>query len=143
MSLFLTPEEKQALKTCAAAPRFVWSLRNRTARRAESPGLTPPDATVQWWYFAAEALTDAAAAHAIGPEAGRAAWLRDAALSVARRPEDDWIGPFFRARHTNPQRGHLEAAHLAEALGVGLRGRKRGRGASGPGARLGWLRRLR
>ncbi len=44
------------------------------------------------------------------------AWLRDATLSIVRRPVDDWVGPFFRDHDSKPPVGHLETAHLSMAV---------------------------
>lgn len=122
MSLFLSDRERDAIRRGASkAPlnRFFWALVNRANRRAETPGLTDRSATVEWWHAAAEVLTDAAMAWALKPADPLGPWLRDAALSVARRPVDDWIGPFFRS-HADPPTGHLETAHLSWSLAVAL-----------------------
>ncbi|MBN1675087.1 MAG: hypothetical protein JXR37_28860 [Kiritimatiellae bacterium] len=119
MPVFLDETERKAVKAHPAATRYLRALVQRVARRAKWPGLVGPDTTVEWWHCAAEYLTDAAMAQALAPEPGVATWLRDAALSVARRGEDEWIGPPFRD-HGEPKCGHLETAHLAWAVAVVL-----------------------
>lgn len=125
MSLFLTSSERAAVASARGEEplrSFYWALVNRVERRAASPGLSGPGDTADWWHLAAEYLTDAAMARAIAgkPSASLDAWLRDTALSIARRPVDDWIGPPFRSHTGRPPVGHLETAHLTWSLAVVL-----------------------
>jgi hypothetical protein len=125
MSLFFTDSERKAV-TAARGDEplrsFCWALVSRAERRAASPGLSGRRDTADWWHLAAEYLTDAAMARAIlvQPSPPLEAWLRDATLSIARRPVDDWIGPPFRNHALTPPVGHLETAHLTWALAVVL-----------------------
>jgi heparinase II/III-like protein/alginate lyase len=121
MSIYLRDEERQAIIEARASGdllvnRFWTALMTRTARRASSPGLLGLGEDAEWWYPAAEYLSDAAMAHALQPTEILAAWLRDVGLSVARRPESDWVGPWYRDHDTQPAIGHLETAHLCWGL---------------------------
>src|SRR5690606_19086475 len=103
MSLFFTEAERTAFTQLRqhdeTARGLYWTLLNRANTRAESPGLAGTahtGTTTQWWHHCAEVLSDAAMAHALAPgNATLNAWLRDAALSIARRPVQDWVGPPF------------------------------------------------
>lgn len=99
---------------------MLQAMRNRVGRRAAHAGLQGPDTTVQWWFCAAEYITDTAMVHAMHPTPQSDAWLRDATLSVARQTEDDWVGPPFRDHVRTPAMGHLETAHLTWATAVVL-----------------------
>lgn len=125
MAIYLTDSER----TAVAAGRgsnplrpFYQALVNRVERRAATPGLTAPGDSAEWWHLAAEYLTDAAMARAIlsKPSDAIDVWLHDAALSIARRPLSDWVGPSFRDHETRPPKGHLETAHLTWSLAVVL-----------------------
>lgn len=59
-------------------------------------------------------------AHALKPAPPLGVWLRETALAVARRPEDDWIGPPFRDHAARPAAGNLETAHLTWGLAAVL-----------------------
>ncbi len=125
MSLFLGNTEKQAILEAhhrgdLILSRFWTALMARTSRRASSPGLLSLGEDAQWWYPAAEYLSDAAMAHALHPTAALGSWIRDTALGIARRPEADWIGPWYRDHRTQPAIGHLETAHLCWALGTAV-----------------------
>lgn len=125
MPLFLSESEHTALVAARSKDPvrpFYWALVNRVERRAASPGLGAPGVTADWWHHAAEYLTDAAMAHAIiyKPSAAIDAWLRDATLSIVRRPLSDWIGPSFRDHESVPPRGHLETAHLTWGVAMVL-----------------------
>jgi len=124
MSLFLTEEEKAAFavfrKSVTTGQDLFWALAQRVEKRTASPGLHGHEEESNWWFCAAEYLTDAAMLQALKPSELIEAWLRDVTLSLARRPEDDWIGPSFRDHATRPARGHLETAHLSWAVAVAL-----------------------
>jgi len=124
ISLFLTPDEKQAFGAFCKEHRLgldlYWALVNRTEARAASPGLHGPDGGSAWWFCAAEYLTDAAMVHALKPSEALEVWLREVTLSIVRRPEDDWVGPPFRNHHLHPPVGHLETAHLSWGVAVVL-----------------------
>ncbi len=117
--LFLTAAEKSAVLRAVAEGdeallSFFTALRARVERRAANPGLLGLGANVQWWYPAAEFVSDAAMLHALAPTEKVAVWLRGVTLGLVRRPESDWVGPWFRD-HSQPFRGHLETAHLCWA----------------------------
>lgn len=124
MSLFLTETEKNAFhafrKQNPLGQDLFWALINRAESRAKSPGLTGPDGGAEWWFCAAEYLSDAAMAHALKPSSTISAWLRSTTLDLCRRSEDDWIGPPFREHQSSPRRGHLETAHLSWGVAVAL-----------------------
>ncbi len=122
MPLFLTESERALIRAeqgRAPLNRYFWALHNRASKRAEQPGLRDVDATPEWWHYLAEYLTDAAMACALKPTEQLGAWVRDVTLSVARRPVDDWVGPWFR-NHAEPKTGHLETAHVAWSIAVAL-----------------------
>jgi hypothetical protein len=124
MSLFLTETEKKAFhdyrKQNPLGQDLFWALLNRAEARARHPGLTGPEGGAEWWFSAAEYLSDAAMAHALKPSAAIAAWLRSQTLGICRRSEDDWVGPPFRPHAVRPVRGNLETAHLSWGVAVSL-----------------------
>ena len=125
MQLFLTEPDRQLILAArqrgdVLVGRFWTALASRVARRARSPGLLGLGEDAEWWYPAAEYLSDAAMMHALQPTEKLAAWLRDTSLSVARRPEADWVGPWYRDHATQPACGHLETAHLCWGLAAVL-----------------------
>jgi hypothetical protein len=125
MSLYLTETERRAVLDARArgdlsVNRFWTALMCRTARRAASPGLVSQREDATWWYPVAEYISDAAMAHALQPSENLDAWLRDVVLSVARRPVDDWVGPWYRDHDIQPPTGHLETAHMCWALATTL-----------------------
>ncbi|MDY0165636.1 MAG: heparinase II/III family protein [Thermoguttaceae bacterium] len=125
MNLFLDAPQRQALLEARrqgnpTVHRFWTALMARAARRAASLGLLTEDDDATWWYPAAEYLSDAAMACALEPAPNLKAWLRDAALAVARRPVADWIGPWYRDHTAQPPLGHLETAHLCWGLAAAL-----------------------
>jgi len=122
MSLFLSDAERTAIEEArrrgdVVVGRFRAALTSRVARRAASPGLLGLGEDATWWYPAAEYLSDAAMAFALEPNDSLRAWIRDTALSVARRPVADWVGPWYRDHRARPPLGHLETAHLCWGLG--------------------------
>ncbi|MBN1346389.1 MAG: heparinase II/III family protein [Phycisphaerae bacterium] len=125
MSVYLSEEDRRAIVEARrngdpVVNRFWTSLMSRTARRASSPGLFERGEDAEWWYPAAEYLSDAAMAYALQPAEVLAAWLRDVTLSIARRPESDWVGPWYRDHATQPAIGHLETAHLCWGLSAAI-----------------------
>lgn len=121
MSIFLSPKECASVHAVRGLEPFVgfyWGLINRVQQRTASPGLTDATATSDWWLYTAENLTDAAIVFAIKPSSILAAWLRDAALSVVRRPIDDWIGSPYCRPGTAAPIANLETAHLSWSLAI-------------------------
>ncbi|MCZ7599234.1 MAG: hypothetical protein M5U09_18175 [Gammaproteobacteria bacterium] len=122
MPLFLTAAERELIRAGqgrAPLHRYFWALHNRASKRAAEPGLRDVTATPEWWHYLAEYLTDGAMACALKPTEQLAAWVRDVTLAVARRPVDDWVGPWFR-NHREPKTGHLETAHVSWSIAVAL-----------------------
>ncbi len=123
MSLFFTDDTKKRLNVARRTDPvsgFFWGVLNQADHYAASPGLAGLAEEEQWWYQVTESLTTVAWAWAIKPGDKLACWLRDATLSVARRPLSDWVGPAFRDHASQPTLGHLETAHLAMSLAVVL-----------------------
>lgn len=123
MSLFFSDSERRHFETARFAnptTALLWALRERVARRATSPSLLDRDATVDWWHCTAEYLTDAAFMMAAAPEPAIGAWLRHAALGVARSDAQAWVGPPFRDHGTNPLIGNLETSHLSWGLAASM-----------------------
>ncbi|SOD99382.1 heparinase II/III domain-containing protein [Spirosoma fluviale] len=119
-SRFLSSSEHQRIKASLQAgdplvSRFYAALYKRVYERVATKGLLGPDATVAWYYPAAEYLSDAAMLYALFPEEKLAVWLRTVTLDIARTSAYDWVGPAFRD-HSDPLTGHLETAHLCWAL---------------------------
>lgn len=124
MSLFLSDVERAAFhafrKCNPVGQDLFWALCNRVEKRAESPGLTANSAQSEWWFCAAEYLSDAAMVHALKPSQNVSVWLREVTLGIIRRPVSDWVGPAFRNHATKEPRGHLETAHLSWSVAVVL-----------------------
>ncbi len=125
MNLFLDAARRQALFEAwrqgqPLVHRFRTALLDRVARRATAPGLLSTEDDAAWWYPAAEYLSDAAMAWVLEPTPNLRAWLHDATLAVARRPEADWIGPWYRDHAAEPAVGHLETAHLCWGVAAAL-----------------------
>ena len=121
-SLFLSDAEREAVRTAGHKPplnQFYWALLGRAQELAGSPGLTRPGRG-EWWHQAADGVTDVAMAHALKPADDIGAWLRDATLSIVRRPADEWVGPWFRDHELAPPVGNLETAHLCLAVAAAL-----------------------
>ena len=100
--------------------RFYAALRQRVNDRVATKGLLGPEASVAWYYPAAEYLSDAAMLYALEPDEKLANWLRTVTLDIARTSTYDWVGPAFRDHRSDgpsgPLTGHLETAHLCWAL---------------------------
>lgn len=122
MPLFLSAAEREGILRSAhpLVQDYRWALDRRCAKRARNPGLITPDTTTEWWYCCAEYVFDAAMVHAVHPDPAVDVWLRGVVLDLARRGEDDWVGPWFRDHGPKPAVGHLETAHLAWALTLAL-----------------------
>jgi hypothetical protein len=126
MPLFLSIAEKAAITRKHRDARlndFYWALQRRVDRRVSKPGLLAGDETADWWRPVCEYLTDVAMAHALMPTTLTAAWLRDVTLSLARRPQDDWVGPHYRDHRVlddGMQIGQLETAHICWAVAIVL-----------------------
>ncbi|QDK81913.1 hypothetical protein EXU85_26215 [Spirosoma sp. KCTC 42546] len=117
-ALFLTEAEKTAILSShdTVIRRFRRALALRVTQRLAVPGLQADStafgqATLGWWYPAAEYLSDAAMHYALEPTNALASWLRSTTLHIARLPVTDWVGPWFRS-HAEPFMGHLETAHV-------------------------------
>ncbi|MDO1449673.1 heparinase II/III family protein [Rhodocytophaga aerolata] len=118
--IFMTEGEKKQVQEAimqnhVLVSRFWVALQNRVATRVANPGLLGLHGDTQWWYPAAEYLSDAAMVYALAPEEKLGCWLREVTLGIVRRPEADWVGPWFRD-HSQPYTGHLETAHLCWAV---------------------------
>ncbi|MBN2643825.1 MAG: heparinase II/III family protein [Victivallales bacterium] len=125
MSIFLSDKEKELLRkpnSNRKLSNLYWGLLNRVKKYSYNPGLSSAAGTnSEWWHHAAEYVTDAALVCALNPaDKSLDIWLRHAVLEIARRPEADWIGPFFRDHTANPPSGHLETTHLSIAVAVAL-----------------------
>lgn len=123
-SLFLSANEKAAFtayrKDNLLGQNLYWALLNRVDDRAASPGHYGREFESEWWYSAAEYLTDAAMAHALRPSEPVEIWLRAETLTLIRRSTDDWVGPAFRNHGASEPLGHLETGHLTWGLAVVL-----------------------
>lgn len=124
MSLFFTGQEREAFNTFRqlnpVGQDIYWALLNRVEKRVRQPGLTSHDGGAEWWFCAAEYLSDAAVAQSLKPTKSTATWLRNTTLDIIRRSEDDWIGPPFRDHEVRPRQGQLETAHLSWGVAVVL-----------------------
>lgn len=122
MPLFLATEERQGIlqPSLPLVDDYRWALDRRCAKRTRNPGLMTPDTTTEWWHCCAEYVFDASMQHAIKPDPLVDGWLRGVVLDLARRSEDDWVGPWFRNHDSAPALGHLETAHLSWALSLAL-----------------------
>jgi len=123
MSLFLSEEERafvHAQRATGVAAGVYSSMRRRVLRRAETPDLRDRQDTVEWWHLVQESLCDAAMIYALEPSESLGCWLRNTTLAVVRRPQADWIGPWFRDHTSKPPRASLETAHISVAVAVSL-----------------------
>lgn len=122
MSVFFTQQERESVRDSLrdrVYSNLYWSLLSRVTKHAGLPGLSSGGTTTEYWHHAAEYLGDAAFAAALKPDVRLNGWVRSAALELARLPQEDWIGPWFR-EHSAPPRGHLETTHLAIAVSLAL-----------------------
>lgn len=123
MGVFLADEKKTRIQAyCKTTPlnQFYWQLFHRVQYRTSSPGLADLTTNVEWWHYVMEYVSEAAMIHALTPTENIGIWLRDVTLSLIRRNEDDWIGPWFRDHEMTPKQGHLETAHLVWAVAIAL-----------------------
>lgn len=123
MSIFLTETEKQAVNAARGEPAFAdlyWRFLNRATRWASQPGLRDETTTTEYWHMAFDYVSNAAMMQAIKPDPVLGEWVRAATLELARRPDEEWVGPWFRDHDSEPRNGHLETAHLAWACAVAL-----------------------
>ena len=121
MSLFLSDAERAFIKaeyTDGLTARLYWTTLNRVTRRAESPGLVARGDTTEWWYGVEEIVTDASLMQTLQPSKQLAGWLRDVTISLVRRSEGDWVGPWYRNHSLRPPQAELETAHLTRAVAV-------------------------
>ncbi|WP_257669403.1 heparinase II/III-family protein [Parapedobacter tibetensis] len=109
---FLTREERERILAGGGEVNvFRPALRDRVLARTAQPQLPQPEDGTGWWYPAFEYLSDAAMLYAIEQDQHVGDWLRQVALSIARYPAGEWVGPWFRD-HSQPYTGHLETAHV-------------------------------
>jgi hypothetical protein len=123
VSLFLSTAERGFItreRVCGVAARLFASMQSRVLRRAEAPGLFARGDTSEWWHLAEEAVADAAMIHALAPSPALAAWLRNVVMGIVRRPQRDWVGPWFRDHSRQPAEAQLETAHLTRSVAVAI-----------------------
>lgn len=102
----------------AGISRFFHALEKRVYSRSDR-NLANLGETTEWYYPAAEYLSDAALLYLLQPEERLGSWLHDITLELIRKPAYDWAGPEFRD-HSEPLTGHLETAHLCWATSAVL-----------------------
>ncbi|MFP4358957.1 MAG: heparinase II/III family protein, partial [Puniceicoccaceae bacterium] len=123
-SLFLSAQEKEVLKhglhIGEPLNTVFWPLERRARRICEEPGWSHRGTTVQWWHAIADYTMAVAGTHALRPSHQKAAWLRETAMAIARRPEQEWVGPAFRSHDPAEPVGNLETAHLTWAVAFAL-----------------------
>ena len=86
---------------------------------ASQPGIRRPEEPQDWWRCL-NRLGYAALACALEPDEVQVhAWLHNALMEIARMPDDQWIGPFFRPRCEPPQ-GMLETSTILVAVTLSL-----------------------
>ncbi len=98
--------------------RFFHALEKRVYSRLDR-NLANLGETTEWYYPAAEYLSDAALLYLLQPGERLGSWLHDITLELIRKPAYDWAGPGFRD-HSEPLTGHLETAHLCWATSAVL-----------------------
>ncbi len=121
-SCFLSEEEKASIlkdKDNLILQDFIRSLRVRVFQRVDNDDFLGNKLDNQWWYAAFEYISDAAMLFTLYREEDVGKWLKDIVLTIIRRSEDVWIGPWFRD-HNKPMTGHLETAHLNWAVSVAV-----------------------
>ncbi len=102
----------------AVLSRFFRALEKRVYSRLDR-NLANLGETTEWYYPAAEYVSDAALLFLLQPEERLGSWLHDITLEIIRKPAYDWAGPGFRD-HSEPLTGHLETAHLCWATSSAL-----------------------
>lgn len=120
MSIFLSEAERTAIINAQAQDKsnagIFWRLYNRAKGIAESPGIVRAGHTAKWWYSCFDTLSLAAMFQALKPDAQLASFVRAATLELVRRPEGEWVGPWFRNHSTPEPVANLETAHLTWAV---------------------------
>jgi hypothetical protein len=122
MSIFFTDTEIEIVNKNRSLPDYrnlYWGMFNRVQKYCDSPGLPNSDTSTGWWHHSAEYLSEAAFIYKLTMRDDKLkAWLRSVTLEIVRRPDDDWIGPFFRDHQSSPKYGNLETAHLSIAVSL-------------------------
>ncbi len=121
--IFLSEQEERSIRNALASgdaviSRFFHALQKRVYSRLDRK-LNNLGESTDWYYPAAEYLSDAAMLYRLQPEERLAGWLHDILLELIRMPAYDWVGPGFRD-HSEPLTGHLETAHLCWAASAVL-----------------------
>ncbi len=123
MSIFLSDDERAAIRAKQQEPAFAdvwWTLYNRAKHAASQAGLRDAETTQEYWHMAFDVLSNAAMMYALKPDEQLGSWVRSATLELLRRPDEEWVGPWYRDHAGEPRQGHLETAHLAWACAVSL-----------------------
>ncbi len=122
MSIFLTQTDIDQINQKRSDRNYsslYWAMLGRVKKYCENPGLLSHDTTTEWWHHVAEYVTEAAWVYRAGGKNETVkSWLRSTTLELVRRPDDDWVGPFFRKRLDHPEAGNLETTHLSIAVSV-------------------------
>jgi len=121
-SCFLSEEERAFILKDNDNPtlqNFLDSLRIRVSQRIGQEDFLGKEFENQWWYAAFEYISDAAMLFHLYREKDVGKWIKAVVLTIIRRSEDDWTGPWFRD-HSKPMTGHLETAHLAWAMSAAI-----------------------
>jgi hypothetical protein len=122
MSIFLTQIEIDQINRKRSHRKYsnlYWGMLGRVKKYCHNPGLLNHDTTTEWWHHAAEYVTEVAWAYRFGAQNETVkSWLRSTTLELVRRPDDDWVGPFFRKRLGSPESGNLETTHLSIAVSI-------------------------
>ncbi|ODS84324.1 MAG: hypothetical protein ABS46_03905 [Cytophagaceae bacterium SCN 52-12] len=120
---FISASEERRIREGLASgdtvmPPFFRALEKRVYSRL-GRNLDHLGETTEWYYPAAEYLSDAALLYLLQPEERLGSWLHGITLELIRKPAYDWAGPGFRD-HSEPLTGHLETAHLCWAASAVL-----------------------
>ncbi len=118
MARFVTTAEIDRLRSAAPdslQAKLYASLRTRVQMHTRYPGLIQPDEDNGWWHVCEGRCGDAAFVWHVERDEKLGEWIRDAALWMSGREDDDWIGPWFR-NHERPLVGTLETGHICRAL---------------------------
>ncbi len=120
---FISVSEERKIRTGPASgdtvmSSFLRALEKRVYSRLDR-NLADLGETTEWYYPAAEYLSDAALLYLLQPGERLGSWLHDITLELIRKPAYDWAGPEFRD-HSEPLTGHLETAHLCWAASTVL-----------------------
>ncbi len=116
VGIFCTDEEIKRVResqTLDCYSGLYWGLLNRVGKYTDDVGLNDEDANTSWWHHAAEYLLETSLVAKLQPKNEKACnWLKNTVMNIVNRSDDDWVGPTFRKRDPEYQRGHLETAHL-------------------------------